>query len=313
MTAGVPTYDCIPTIAEAVAAVNRGGRTTSAKGVDVDSKDASGIAAALALARAADVVVLVLGIDKTIEHEGVDRTDTALPGLQEAFAQQVFAANKRVVLVLVNGGPLAIDNLVASAAAIVEAFNPAVMGPVALADTLFGRANRWGKLPYTMYPHAYITQQNMTNYDMAAGPGRTYKYYTGTPLFAFGAGESYATIGLDCVRDPAAVLPAIAVNCTLQNAGPVEGDEVIQVYHVAGPDVRRKAAAHPVPRESLVQFERMTVPVGGPGVRFAFELSSSDLQLVNENGTLTLYPGNHSLVFRTRPDGPTVAIAVAVE
>ena len=89
---GTDCFDCIVSIAEAVSAQNVGGRTTTAKGVDVNSADTSGINLALKLAAEAEVVVLALGIDKSIEHEGVDRVDTSLPGLQESFALQVLIA-----------------------------------------------------------------------------------------------------------------------------------------------------------------------------------------------------------------------------
>lgn len=144
-----PNYGCIPTIAEAITAVNPG-VTTNALGCDINSQDTSNISAALALARAADVVVLVMGIDKSQEHEGIDRTDTALPGQQPNLVAQILALGKPVVLVLCNGGPLAIDDFVEGPAAIVEAYNPSVAGPRALAETLFGQHNRWGKLVYTM-------------------------------------------------------------------------------------------------------------------------------------------------------------------
>ena len=115
------------------------------------STNSSGIEAALELAKMADVIVLALGIDKTVEHEGVDRKSIELPGLQvhtlpnsrsparthshgliayrifgwqASFAKAVFALGKPTVLVLTNGGPLAIDDLIEGADAIVEAFNP---------------------------------------------------------------------------------------------------------------------------------------------------------------------------------------------
>ena len=141
-----PDLGCIPTIAEAISAVNGPAMTTHAKGVSINSQNASGIPAALALASAADVVVLVLGNDKSQEHEGIDRTDTALPGLQETFAHQVLALKKPTILVLSNGGQVAIDGLVAGPQAIIEAFNPGVVGATALAQTMFGEHNRWGKL-----------------------------------------------------------------------------------------------------------------------------------------------------------------------
>ena len=102
--------------------------------------------------------VLVLGIDKSIEREGTDRLDTALPALQEKFAHQILALNKPTVLVLTNGGALAIDSLAAARIpsagtgpskqvpyAIVEAFNPAAYGGKAIGGSLFGKpwANKW--------------------------------------------------------------------------------------------------------------------------------------------------------------------------
>lgn len=127
------------------------------------------------------------GIDKSVEHEGVDRRSIGLPGLQEAFALQVLALGKPTVLVLTNGGPLAIDNLVDKPGAIVEAFNPGFAAPM-LAKSLFGQRNRWGKLPYTVYPAAYTKQIPLQTYAMAPPPGRTYRYYNSTPLYSFGEG-----------------------------------------------------------------------------------------------------------------------------
>ena len=122
------------------------------------STAAGGIASALQIAKAADAVVVVLGIDKSVEREGTDRSDTALPGLQEPFAHQVLALNKPTVLVLTNGGALAIDSLAnpragqagAAPYGILEVFNPAAFGGRAIGESLFGKANRFGKLPITM-------------------------------------------------------------------------------------------------------------------------------------------------------------------
>ena len=140
-------------------------------------------------------------IDKTIEHEGHDRPTIGLPGQQENLAKQVLATNKPVVLVLNNGGPLAIDDLIEPSSTIVEAFNLGALGSKPLAALMFGEANKWGKMPYTVYPKNYIYEQSMQNYDMAKAPGRTYRYYTGTPLFKFGEGQSYTTFDLKCKHD----------------------------------------------------------------------------------------------------------------
>merc|ERR1711865_712671 len=107
---------------------------------------------------------------------------------------------KPTVLVLANGGPVAIDGLLNNSpppSAIIEAFNPSHFTR-ALAATIFGDENRWGKLPYTMYPASFASENPMTNYHMALPPGRTYKYYTGMPLFPFGHGLSYTSFSLEC-------------------------------------------------------------------------------------------------------------------
>ena len=96
--------------------------------VPQDSDVTTGIPAALDAIENSDVVVLVLGITSDQEHEGIDRQDTLLPGLQESFALQVCAKakaqSKVVVVVLVNGGIVSVDALIKPAGAIVEAFNP---------------------------------------------------------------------------------------------------------------------------------------------------------------------------------------------
>jgi hypothetical protein len=164
-------HRCVPTLAESIRAVHGELGTTGAPGVGVDSNATDGMALALGLARAADVVVLCLGITKDQEREGVDRADTALPGLQNRFARLVFATGTPVVLVLVHGGQVAIDGLVDPPAAIVEAFNPNDIGGTALARTLFGLENRWGKLPYTIYPYSAMQAFDMVPRPNAVWPG----------------------------------------------------------------------------------------------------------------------------------------------
>eukprot|EP01062_Namystynia_karyoxenos_P013270 TRINITY_DN1478_c0_g1_i1.p1 TRINITY_DN1478_c0_g1~~TRINITY_DN1478_c0_g1_i1.p1 ORF type:complete len:869 (+),score=260.55 TRINITY_DN1478_c0_g1_i1:64-2607(+) len=302
---------CIPSIADAITAAHTGGATTQAKGVDVSSKDASGIAPAVALAKAADAVVLVLGIDKPQEHEGHDRSDTALPGLQESFAQQVLALGRPTVLVLCNGGALAIDNLLTgphTPNAIVEAFNPSLNGAAAVAASIFGDENRWGKLPVTMYPHSFISENPMTNYDMAKPPGRTYRYYTGTPLYPFGHGLSLTTFTLNCTASGAG-LP-LSVSCAVANTGAMRGDEVVMLYHSAGDDVRAQAK-HPCPKKSLKDFARVTVAQGS-SVGVSFPVTQEQIMMIDENGDDRLYKGTH-YVTASRGHGPEFKFPITVQ
>ena len=287
-------HDCIPTLAESITTVNEKSMTTSASGVDIDSNITEGIAGALQLASTADVVVLCLGITKAQEREGHDRTDTRLPGLQESFAQQVLSTGKPVVLVLVNGGQVALDNLVDGPSAIVEAFNPNTIGGTALALSLFGLENRWGKLPYTIYPYEVMQAFDMKDHSMSTPPGRTYRYFTGEAVFPFGYGLSLTSFEMSCYPLEFAG-ESLMFQCIIMNTGNVIGDEVVQVYHSAGDDVRSKAK-HPVPLKSLVDFQRVRIESGGLDIiNFQFDLNV--FGLINEHGDKVVYPGTHKLLF----------------
>jgi hypothetical protein len=172
--------------------------------------------------------------------EGFDRPDIRLPGLQLNLTLAVLATGKPVVIVLINGGVLGLEDITAlpGPMAIVEAFYPGESGGVPIAMALFGQANRWGKLPLTFYP-TDITQQLVSgNMSMTAAPGRTYKFYTGPAVFPFGAGLSYTTFALSAadageaartvtVPSPSAAAQLRAVfTVNVANTGDVTGDEV---------------------------------------------------------------------------------------
>jgi len=293
------TDTCIPTIGEMLTRYNVGGTTTVAKGVDMNSGDASGIPAALAAARSSDVVVLCLGIGHNEEHEAMDRTNITLPGLQYSFAQQIIALGKPVVLVLVNGGAVAIDGI--STNGIIEAFYPSMRGAEALAHLVFGLANRWGKLPVTLYPAAYVSEVSMYSFDMSLAPGRTYRYYTGTPLFPFGFGLSYTTFATACKQT------ATTFACTVTNTGARDGDQVLLVYHRAS-DAIRHSVSHPVPLRGLVDFNRVAVGRGATEP-VEFTVADSYTGLTNAAGEVVQYAGVHYIDIS---DGVSPAITFTI-
>ena len=321
-THGHYNYDCIPTVASQIAAANVGGTTTVAAGISVSGSNTSGIAAALALVDDADVVVLVIGLDHTVEHEGVDVADITLPGLQESFARQVMAKNKPVVMILLGNDGTGIDDLVGGSAAIVRAFYPATHGSKALASLLFGTANRWGKLPLTMYPKGYVAAlPNMgahtgTSYAMSHGQGRSYRYYQGKPLFAFGTGMSYATFNVTCTPATKGDGGGVDVSCTVTNTGLVVGDEVLMVFHAVGGAIRAEASKlHPVPLRQLVDFERVggLAPRSSVGVKFTLDRAAA-FSLTAANGSRVVYPGEHQLVFSTGVPGvPDITQTIAMD
>jgi beta-glucosidase len=182
---------------------------------------------------------------------------------------------------------------VAGPSAIVEAFNPNTIGGTALALSLFGIENRWGKLPYTIYPYDVMQAFDMKDHSMSTAPGRTHRYFTGKPVYPFGYGLSLTSFEMSCY--PTTGKKKLNYQCVVINAGNIIGDEVIQVYHTAGDDVRSKAK-HPVPLQSLVGFERIRVEAGDVDI-ISFDFDLSVFELVNEKGDKIVYPGTHMLRF----------------
>jgi len=195
------SFDCVPSLWAALqSSPAAAGYTLSfAQGTSVNGdKDASGFPAALAAASTSDVVILALGCDSSTAQEGRDRSDASLPGLQSNLTAAVLALGKPTVVLLFNGGALAIDAIASVAAggegsssspplAIMECFFPGEAGGTPVVDTLFGLANRFGKLPVTVYPASFYEQVPIDQMSMVplanVTPGRTYKYYVrGPPL-----------------------------------------------------------------------------------------------------------------------------------
>jgi beta-glucosidase len=154
-------------------------------------------ARALEVAAKADVVIAVMGLSPALEREempvdvegfaGGDRTDIKLPRPQEELLKQIHALGKPVVLVMLSGSALAVNWAAEHIPAIVEAWYPGQAGGEALADALFGDYNPAGRLPVTFYKSV----KDLPPFEDYQMEGRTYRYFRGEPLFAFGHGLSY--------------------------------------------------------------------------------------------------------------------------
>jgi len=151
------------------------------------------------LASKAEVVFLFVGLHPgqgggdAREDEGWDHRQIALPGVQGQLIQAVHAANPKIVLVLIHGGPLGIDWEKTNVPAIVDAFYPGSMGGDAIASILAGDVSPSGRLPNTIYPADFINVRDIWDMNLRDKGGITYRYYTGTPLWEFGFGLSYTT------------------------------------------------------------------------------------------------------------------------
>lgn len=184
------TFNCVPTLSAALTAANIGGSVTTVLGVTVQGNDSSW-GAAIASVLEADAIVLALGTDSSVGHEGTDLQDIGLPGVQREFGLAVLAAaaaagNKPVILIVVSIFPTAFDDLSTITPAIVLAYAP-TFGAPAIASSLFGDVNRWGRAVMTVYPLKY--QDTVWIYDFGIVPsiinsGRTYRYYNGVSFYS---------------------------------------------------------------------------------------------------------------------------------
>ena len=203
-------------------------------------------------ARECDMVVAVLGINKTIEREGKDRNDIFLPEDQQEFIEEIYKLNPNTVVVLVAGSSLAINWMDEHLPAIVNAWYPGEQGGTAVAEVLFGDYNPAGRLPLTYY-NSLDELPPFDDYDITKG--RTYQYFTGKPLYPFGYGLSFTSFKYSKpeVKD---LGEEIEVSFYIRNAGRYDGDEVSQVY-VKLPDV-----GVVTPIKELKGFERSSIRKG---------------------------------------------------
>lgn len=234
---------------------------------------------AVATARGADAVVMVMGEEGNMSGEGASRASLELPGRQEELLKAVVALGKPVVLVLLNGRPLAIEWAAGHVPAILEAWQPGTQGGHAVADVLFGDANPGGKLPVT-FPRR--TGQTPIYYarTLTHSPEGSQRYSPrywdsdAAPMFPFGFGLSYTTFaitGLKVSRPAMRIGEALTVTADVANTGPVAGDEVVQLY------IHQKAGTDSRPMRELKGFERVTL---GPGEKktVTFRLGPDELR-----------------------------------
>ena len=135
------------------------GKVKYSLGCNISDNDTSGIADAVSLVKSSDVALVFVGLDQSQEREGHDRTILDLPGVQLQLIQSVVGTGKPTVVVLINGGPLAIEWVKDNVHAIVEAFYPGEMGGDAISDVLLGKISPGGRLPYTVYPTEFAQKK----------------------------------------------------------------------------------------------------------------------------------------------------------
>lgn len=276
------------------AAVPKTVMVLSAPGADPRTDDLSGIAAALEIAKAADVTVLVIGEDFDLSGEARSRSDLEMPASQLELARHVLAIGKPVVVVLTNGRPLALAWLAENAPVILESWMLGVEGGNAVADVLFGRYSPAGRLP-AAFPR--VTGAVPANYS-ASPTGRpadpdlgkdTTRYHDLpiTPLFPFGHGLSYSEFRYSDLAQSARSVKRgerIEISITVENTGDVASDEVVQLY------VRDPIASIARPMLELRGFKRIELAPGARE-RITFSLTPEQFAFWSPRGQWLIEAG----------------------
>jgi beta-glucosidase len=225
-------------------------------------EDRRNIAEAVQVAQRADVVVLAIGGNEQTSREAWmsnhmgDRTSLDMVGRQDELVNAIAATGKPIIAFLFNGRPLSVRNLKEKAAAIFECWYLGQEMGTAVAEVLFGDVNPGGKLPITI-PRSAGHLPAYYNYKPAARRG--YLFDDVSPLFAFGYGLSYTTFKFGEPRLAKASIKkeeSTSVLVDVTNAGPVKGDEVVQLY------IRDKISSVTRPVKELKGFKRITLEPG---------------------------------------------------
>jgi beta-glucosidase len=254
---------------------------------------------AVARAKEADVVVAFVGLSPQLEGEemkisldgfsGGDRTSLDLPAPQQKLLEALSATGKPLVVVLQSGSAVALNWANEHAAAILEAWYPGVEGGTAIARTLAGLNNPAGRLPVTFYASLEGLPE-FTDYRFKSGAkGRTYRYFTGKPLWGFGYGLSYSSFKYGPVKLSTETLKAgdpLTATVTVSNTGTVGGDEVVEAY-LKTPQVDG-------PIHSLAAFERITLAPGASR-EVTLTLAPRSLSSVDDKGNRAILAGKYML------------------
>ena len=266
-------------------------------------------------AKKADVIIFIGGISPVLEGEemgvnlpgfsGGDRTSILLPSVQTDLMKALKTSGKPVVFVMMTGSAVAIPWEAANIPAIVNAWYGGQFAGTALADVLFGNYNPAGRLPVTFYK----TEKDLPPFDDYSMAGRTYRYFTGQPLFPFGYGLSYTSFSYGQLQMPARAASAknVPVSVRVTNTGKRDGEEVVELY-VSHTGQQAKA-----PVRALKGFTRIMLKAGESRL-VSFTLSPADLSLTDDNGGLKEVPGNLRIsIGGSQPTAETLAAKAAVE
>ncbi|TBU25348.1 beta-xylosidase [Dichomitus squalens] len=286
------------------------------------TNDTSGFAAAVAAAKRADAVIFAGGLDETVEREEVDRLNVTWPGNQLDLVAELASVGKPLIVAQFGGGQLDDSALKSkrSVNAIIWGGYPGQSGGTALFDILTGKAAPAGRLPITQYPAEYANQVPMTDMTLrpsATNPGRTYKWYTGTPVFEFGFGLHYTTFSFAWASNAHANTPAASYSIDalmasgnkstafldlapldtfavrVTNTGKATSDYVALLFAsgTSGPA--------PHPNKQLVAYTRVHGLAPKQSTVAELTVTLGAIARADESGAKWVYPGTYTLALDT--------------
>ena len=238
---------------------------------------------ALTVAENSDAVVLVVGLDETLEGEegdtgnadaSGDKLSLLLPESQRKLMDAVLSTGKPTVIVLMAGSAIDLQDAGEKANAVLLPWYPGARGGKAVAEILLGKASPSGKLPVTFYRNAQLDEMPaFTDYAMK---GRTYRYVENEPLYPFGYGLTYGDVSVTAAKAKKTD-DGVAVSVTARNGGSADTQEVIEVYC-------QNAGSENAPRNPrLCAFARVSVPAG-ESVTAELAIPGERLMVVGEDG-----------------------------
>jgi beta-glucosidase len=255
---------------------------------ETNQADTSGIQKAVEAANAADVVLLALGEPAGWSGEDSARSDLGLPGRQNELFEAVVATGKPVIVILVNGRPLALPNVQDKAAAVLETWDPGVQGGNGVADILFGETEPAGRLTTSVPRSVGQVPIHYNHYN--TGRPTMGKYVDGPrePLYPFGFGLTYTKFEYGKVELSATRVEqgkSLTARVSIKNTGPRVGSEVVQLY------IRDVAAsAGPRPVRELKGFQKVRLN-SGETRDVSFTISEKELGYYDTKGQWLVEPG----------------------
>jgi len=306
--------NCVSVLSGIQEALGKGAAVTYLPGVPVVGDDATGIPAAVAAAKLADAVIVVAGENWTMSGEAASRTDINLPGRQAELIRQLHATGTPVIVVLLNGRPLALTDIVDYADAILEAWYPGTAGGQAIADIVFGDYAPAGKLPITFprsvgqIPIYYNMKNTGRPLDFANKYTSKYLDESNDPLFPFGFGLTYTTFSFgtpEATVEQSRDSVTISVSIDVTNTGKRAGREVVQLY------IRDLVGSVTRPVRELKAFQLVDL-AAGERQTVQFSLTAEDLSFLRRDMSWGMEPGAFD-IFIGNDSRATQRVSVVIE